>query len=242
VAYDGTAYGGGQIQPSAPAVRAAVQDALNRRGGGDVKVHGSGRTDAGVHARGQVAHFDFPRPFASASLVRAMNALLPADIRVRDAAVVNADFHARKGAIGKEYRYFIWNAPVLLPTERHDHLHVPEPLDMEAMQAAAAALVGQHDFAAFTANPNRVVESTVRTIQSLTLSRTNEQITIAVYGDGFLYKMVRSLVGWLIRVGRGEVPPGQTAEILASCERTARVPTAPPQGLFLWQVEYPEYN
>lgn len=240
VAYDGTAYGGWQIQPNANTVQAELQAVLNRLGGGDVKVHGSGRTDAGVHARGQVAHFDFPRPFVPDALVRAMNACLPDDIRVTYAAIVADDFHARKSAIGKEYRYFIWNAPVMLPTERLYHLHMPEPLDLSRMQAATACLVGQHDFSAFSANPSRFVETTVRTIRSLTISRVDERIAIAVHGDGFLYKMVRSLAGWLIRVGRGEVSPEQTADILASCERTARVPTAPPQGLFLWQVEYAE--
>jgi tRNA pseudouridine38-40 synthase len=239
VAYDGTAYGGWQIQPNANTVQAELQAVLKRLGGGDVLVHGSGRTDAGVHARGQVAHFDFPRPFAPVALVRAMNACLPPDIRVVEAAIVAGDFHARKSAIGKEYRYFIWNAPVMLPTARLYHLHEHEPLDTERMQAAAGALIGQHDFAAFSANPNRFVETTVRTIQSLAVSRVDEQITIAVHGDGFLYRMVRSLAGWLIRVGRGEVPPEQTAAILASRERTAHVPTAPPQGLFLWQVDYP---
>ncbi len=238
VAYDGTAYGGWQVQPNANTVQAELQAVLKRLGGSDVLVHGSGRTDAGVHARGQVAHFKFPRPFAPDALVRAMNACLPDDIRILAAANTTGDFHARKSAIGKEYRYFIWNAPVMLPTARLYHLHEYEPLDMAAMQAAAGFLIGQHDFAAFSANPNRFVETTVRTIQSLTVSRVDEQITIAVHGDGFLYRMVRSLAGWLIRVGRGEVPPEQTATILASCERTARVPTAPPQGLFLWQVEY----
>jgi len=238
VAYDGTSYGGWQIQPNANTIQAELQAVLKRLGGSDVLVHGSGRTDAGVHARGQVAHFDFPSPFAPDALVRAMNACLPPDIRVKDAAIVPDDFHARKSAIGKEYRYYIWNAPVMLPTARLYHLHEYESLDTARMQEAAGFLIGQHDFAAFSANPNRFVETTVRTIQSLTVSRADEQIMIAVCGDGFLYKMVRSLAGWLIRVGRGEVPPEQTAAILASCDRTARVPTAPPQGLFLWQVEY----
>lgn len=241
VAYDGTAYGGWQVQPNANTVQAELQAVLKRLSdGGDVHVHGSGRTDAGVHARGQVAHFDFPRPFAPAALVRAMNACLPLDIRVMDAAIVADDFHARKSAVGKAYRYFIWNAPVMRPTARLYHVHEREPLDLAAMQEAAAYLIGQHDFAAFSSNPHRFVETTVRTIQSLTVSCMDDQITIAVYGDGFLYKMVRSLAGWLIRVGRGEVTPGQTREVLTSGERTARVPTAPPQGLFLWQVDYPQ--
>jgi tRNA pseudouridine38-40 synthase len=240
VAYDGTAYAGWQMQPGHPTIQETLQGALHSLCGQDVKIHGSGRTDAGVHARGQVAHFDFPRPFAPASLPRAMNTYLPPDIRVLDAESAAPDFHARRDAAGKEYRYFIWNAPVMLPTARHFHLHVPAPLDAGAMRAAATLLTGKHDFAAFSANPSRIVETTVRTVFSLTVSQADEVIMISASGDGFLYKMVRSIAGWLIRVGQGDVPSARTLEILTSLDRTAAVPTALPQGLFLWKVWYPE--
>lgn len=240
VAYDGTAYAGWQIQPGNPTIQEALRDALRRLCGAEVIVHGSGRTDAGVHARGQVAHFDLPRPFAPVSLVRAINAYLPRDIRVLEASVSAPGFHARKDASGKEYRYFIWNGPMMPPTARLYHLHVPVPLDVAAMRDAAALLTGRHDFAAFSANPNRIVESTVRTIHSLAVMQTEEVITLAACGEGFLYKMVRSIAGWLIRVGQGDVRALDTAAVLASRERTAAVPTAPPQGLFLWSVRYPE--
>ncbi len=242
LAYDGTAYAGWQMQPGAPTIQAALQDALLRLCGAEVKVHGSGRTDAGVHACGQVAHCDLVRPFPPDVILRALNAYLPPDIRILDAGVVHEHFHARKDAIAKEYRYFIWNAPILPPTERLYHLHAPMPLNVAAMQAAAGMLVGRHDFTAYTANPNRAVESTVRTIHALDVFAAHEQITLAVCGDGFLYKMVRSIAGWLIRVGKGDVSPQATAAVLASRARTASVPTAPPHGLFLWKVTYPDQD
>jgi len=242
VAYDGTAYAGWQVQLGARTVQAELEAVLLRLGGGEIKVNGSGRTDAGVHARGQVAHFDFPRPFAVKDMLRALNAWLPVDVRVLDVDIVPGDFHARRHAVGKEYRYFIWNHPVMLPTARLYHLQVPHALDVKAMQDAGRLLEGTHDFASFSANPSRVVESTVRTISSLEVTASEAVITLAVRGDGFLYKMVRSITGWLIRVGQGEVPACQTADILASGIRTATVPTAPPQGLFLWRVWYPKHS
>ena len=124
------------------------------------------------------------------------------------------------------------------PTERLDHLHVAQKLDIEAMRRAAEMLVGRHDFAAFTANPNRVVESTVRELFDLLVRKRGNEVVIVARGEGFLYKMVRSLAGWLLRVGKGEVAPEETSAILESRIRTARVPTAKPQGLFLWKVSY----
>ncbi len=238
VGYDGTSYSGWQIQPNGLTVQEVLQTALGRLDGSPVKVHGSGRTDQGVHARGQVAHFDLTKPFEPASLQRALNAIMPKDIRVMSVHRAASDFHARKQATGKEYRYFIWNAEVIPPTERLYHLHEQQSLDIEAMQLAAAALAGRHDFAAFTANPSRVVESTVRDLFELNVRKRGPEVTLIACGEGFLYKMVRSLAGWLLRVGKGEVSPETTSVILESKVRTARVPTAPPEGLFLWKVSY----
>jgi tRNA pseudouridine38-40 synthase len=238
LAYDGTAYAGWQIQPGGMTVQQRLQEALRRIAGADVKVHGSGRTDRGVHALGQVAHFDLERALAPVALRRALNALLPPDIRVLAARRATDDFHARRSARDKEYRYFIWQGEVLPPLLRNCRAQVRRPLDLCAMRAAAATLHGRHDFAAFTANPNREVESTVRNLRLLTVSRQGNEITIRAAADGFLFRMVRSLAGWLIRVGEGAVPASRTREILAAAERTARVPTAPPQGLFLWRVRY----
>ena len=238
VAYDGSAYAGWQVQPQHPTVQQVVEAALKQLTGEAIKVHGSGRTDQGVHAEGQVAHFDLPKKWVCAQLQKGMNAILPQDIRILRVARAKPDFHARRSAVKKEYRYFIWNNPVMDPCRRAYALHVRKPLDVKAMQAAAYLLVGRHDFAAFTANPNREVESTVREVYYLTVRRTGSQIVIRAASEGFLYKMVRSLTGLLLRVGEGAVSVDEVKEILASKIRTARVPTAPPEGLFLWRVWY----
>lgn len=238
VAYDGTAYAGWQVQPQGMTVQARLEAAIAQISGETVKVHGSGRTDQGVHARGQVAHFDLHKRLPVESLAKGLNALLPADIRVLRARRAHPEFHARRSATLKEYRYFIWNAPVREPSHRLYSTHVRRPLNAAAMRAAASHLTGRHDFAAFTANPNREVESTVREVRYLTVSKAGPLITIRAASDGFLYKMVRSLCGLLIRVGEGAEPPETARAILDSKVRTARVPTAPPEGLFLWRVWY----
>ena len=238
VAYDGTAYAGWQIQPGNPTVQAALEAAVQGITGEAPKLHGSGRTDQGVHAHGQVAHFDLQKPLDCEVLLKGLNALLPADIRVFRVQRAAADFHARRSAVRKEYRYLIWNSRIPDPSLRLYRTHVRHPLDVQAMQAAARLLVGRHDFAAMAANPNREVGSTIRTLSRLSVTRRGHEILIRAESDGFLYKMVRSLAGLLIRVGEGAVPPRQVAEILASRLRTARVPTAPPEGLFLWKVWY----
>lgn len=238
LAYDGTAYGGWQVQENAVSIQGVIEQALGQLAGAPVKLHGSGRTDRGVHAMGQVAHCALPSDWQPARLARALNALLPADIRVMGAARCGLRFHARRSAAAKEYRYFIWNADILPPVLRHYRAHIRAPLNVAAMQQAAAQLEGRHDFAAFTANPNRPVESTVRELSRLQVRRRGAEIVIIARADGFLYKMVRSLAGFLIQVGAGAAPASATATILHSRVRTARVPTAPPQGLFLWRVFY----
>ncbi len=238
VTYDGAAYAGWQVQPHQPTVQGELEAALSRLAGASVKLHASGRTDQGVHAVGQMAHVDLPFALPSDNLARALNALLPPAIRVLRARPVSRSFHARRSAVRKEYRYFIWNDKVISPFLRLYRTHVRMPLDVRAMQSAAAILVGRHDFAAFTANPNREVETTRRHVMKLTVSRKGSEIVIRAQSDGFLYKMVRSLAGFLIRVGEGAVLPEEARCILRSKIRTARVPTAPPQGLFLWKVWY----
>ena len=238
VSYDGSEYAGWQIQPNGVTIQQKIEAAIRQLTGETVKLHGSGRTDQGVHARRQVAHFDLDHARPAGPLVRALNALLPPDIRVLAARRAVPDFHARRSAVSKEYRYFIWNAEIVPPFVRRYRTPVRNPLDVESMRKAAAHLVGRHDFAAFTANPNRLVESTVRSVTRLQIARRGAEIVIAVESEGFLYKMVRSLAGFLIRVGEGAVPPSAAADILSSKERTARVPTAPAAGLFLWHVRY----
>lgn len=238
ITYDGAAYAGWQVQPQQRTVQGELETALRRLAGVAIKIHASGRTDQGVHAVGQVAHFDLPFVLPAANLVRALNALLPAAIRILRARLVRRSFHARRSALRKEYRYLIWNDNVISPFLSLYRTHVRLPLDVRVMQAAAAMLVGRHDFAAFSANPNREIETTRRHLIKLTVSRKGPEVIIRAQSEGFLYKMVRSLVGFLIRVGEGSVPPEETRRILHSKIRTARVPTAPPQGLFLWKVWY----
>ena len=267
VAYDGTAYSGWQRQPALPSIQQTLEDALapfairKKKGapppdadpvggdagggtGGDpavpVPVVGSGRTDAGVHARRQVAHFDLDRDIAPLSLLRALNATIPLDVRVTDAALAAPDFHAQFSTHGKEYRYFLWNAEVMPPERRLYAAHVRNPLDLAAVRAAAARFVGEHDFAAFTVNPHRFVRTTVRTVFSIDVvdSEGGRLVEFRVRGGGFLYKMVRSIAGFLIAVGLGRERPEAVDEVLASKVRTARVESAPPQGLFLWDVWY----
>lgn len=238
VAYDGTNYAGWQIQPKDVTVQEMLQKALTRLTGANVKVHGSGRTDRGVHAKKQVAHFDLPGPRNAHKLRRGLNAVLPPDIRVLAVRRVSSEFHARRSAAGKEYRYFIWNADEVPPELRLYRTRVRVPLDIDRMRKAAKRLVGRKDFAAFTANPNRLVESTTRTLEELRITKKGHEIVIVAKGEGFLYKMVRSLAGFLIKVGTGAEEPSKTAQILKSRVRTSRVKTAPPEGLFLWNVRY----
>lgn len=239
MAYDGTAYSGYQLQENGISVQQRVEEALEYLNRAPVRVFGCSRTDAGVHARGFVAHFDLLKPIPPSSLVRAINARLPPDIRVMRASKARADFDARRDALGKEYRYFIYNAdiqpPHLVPYWAFQH----RPLDVAAMRDAAARFEGRHDFVSFAANPRREISSTVRNVFSFTVNKNGPRVVFSVKGDGFLYKQVRSMAGYLMRVGLGDEKPETVTELLeAAAPRTARVPTAPSRGLFLWKVFY----
>lgn len=238
VAYDGTDFHGWQAQPNKATVQGALEAALAQLTGETIRVHSCGRTDTGVHARAQVAHFDLKLPWETRRLQHGLNALLPDSVRALDLRLARPTFHARYDAKGKEYRYSIWNAPVPCPLHRRQTVHVRLPLDLPAMRQAAGMLEGTRDFAAFSANPHREIGGTVRTLWRLTVRKQGPLITIAAVGDGFLYKMVRSLAGHLIRVGLGAVPAAETAALLASQRRTARVETAPARGLCLWKIHY----
>lgn len=238
IAYDGTGYAGWQTQPDKPTVQGTLEAALHTLTREDQRIFCSGRTDTGVHAVGQVVHFDTALGIEPWQWIRGLNRHLPPDIRVMKVARAKPDFDARFSATGKEYRYFIWNDEVLPPHLRLYRAHVARPLNLAAMRAAAGRLEGRHDFAAFTANPGYDRGGTVRRLFALKVSKRGKDITLRAAGEGFLYRMVRSLAGHLIRVGLGELPPEKTQDILASGERTARVPTAAPQGLFLWRVMY----
>jgi len=240
IAYDGTAYAGWQVQPNALTVQEVIETAMQALGGGDkVKMHGSGRTDQGVHAQGQVAHVELRTRMDAVAVLRALNARLPPDIRVLAVRRAAAGFHARRSAKSKEYRYFVWNGSILPPERRLYVAHVYRPLDVSAMRQAAQHFVGEHDFSSFTANSNRELDTSVRTVSLFTVRRQGDLICFRVRGNGFLYKQVRSMVGFLLRVGKGEEPPGAVQELLRHrVPRTSRVPTAASRGLFLWRVWY----
>lgn len=238
VGYDGTAYSGWQLQPGKVTVQGELENALMQLTGQLVRVNSSGRTDQGVHAKAQVAHFDLTTSMRPEKLIIGMNRFLKNDIRILKASRAPATFDSRMSATGKEYRYFIWNERIMPPHKRMYSTHIYRPLDIKAMKEAAALLVGKHDFAAFSANPGHEREGTVRTIYILNVTKKGSEFTIVVRGNGFLYKMVRSLAGFLIRVGYGDLKPKDALTILHSKTRTARVPTANPHGLFLWRVYY----
>ena len=239
IAYDGTGYSGWQYQENAVGVQQVVESVLEALEGAPVRVYGSSRTDAGVHARGFVGHFFLTKPIPPRNLTRAMNARLPDAIRIMRAAYAGPGFDARLSAAGKEYRYQLYQADILPPHLAPYWTFCHRPLDLEAMRRAAAMFVGRHDFVAFAANPNRELDSTVRRIFSFEVRKSGPRHTFIVRGDGFLYKQVRSMVGFLISVGKGNERPEAVRELLeAKAPRTARVETAPSRGLSLWRVFY----
>lgn len=239
VAYDGTDYAGWQVQPGQITVQGEIERAIEKMTGKSIRIYHSGRTDAGVHAKGQVAHFDLEDLVAPDRFIKGLNAHLGGDIRILNMGEVRPDFNARHDAISKEYRYLVWNGLSVPPELRRYRLHERRKLDIRAMRQAAKLLVGRHDFSAFTTNPQRDIKSTVKTVTHLTIHRTPEgDVTISVVGEGFLYKMVRSIVGFLLRVGRGELTPEDTQPFLNTGVRTHQVPTVKPLGLFLWRVDY----
>ncbi len=238
LAYDGTDFCGWQIQPSQPTIQGLIETVLNEIEGAAVTIQGSGRTDAGVHALGQVASFSLKNPIPAENLRKAMNRLLPDTVRVLFVEEVPEDFHARHSARAKTYEYRIWRGEICPPHLSRFVYPFPYPLDEAKMQQAAGRFAGTHDFRSLAANDGRPLESTVRTIFSSTLEREGEQLTYRVRGSGFLYHMVRNTVGTLIEVGRGNLFPEDINRILDAKDRSVAGPTAPARGLFLVSVEY----
>lgn len=238
ISYDGTMYAGWQAQAENISIQETIEKALLRLSGESIRVHGSGRTDKGVHARKQVAHFDIEKYFEEKQMARALNAVLPEDIRVLDSKKVPSSFNARKNVKKKEYRYFIWNREVMPPELRLYRTHIRTELNVGLMQAAADYLVGEHDFRSFCIARYPEESDYVREVLSLKVSRKGGEIVIGAISYGFLYKMVRSIAGYLIKVGKGRVAPCETKTVLKARKRTEHVETAPPQGLFLWHVSY----
>lgn len=241
VAYDGTAYAGWQIQPDKPTIQGTFESTWQRLTQESFRVTAAGRTDAGVHALGQVVGLATETRLSNNDLHRGLNALLPNDIAVVAIDDAPESFHATYDAVGKRYQYRIHNARSPSVFARHYTWHVPQQLDAAAMHAAAQALVGRHDFSSFeTAGSER--PDSIRTIHELVvLRRTGEhadRITVDVQGDGFLYNMVRTIVGTLVEVGAGKRDVAWPAEVLAARDRRKAGQTAPPHGLFLVRVEY----
>jgi tRNA pseudouridine38-40 synthase len=238
-AYDGTHFAGWQSQARSDAIQDVIEQRLAQIFGRPIRIHGSGRTDSGVHARAQVFHFDAEWRHGTDKLLAAFRVGLPETIQVKSVRAVAADFHARFDAKAKRYEYHLQLGDAD-PFTRPYCWTVFRPLDFAAMQAAAAVLRGRHDFRAFTAlgGQGETPENAVRTLRRLELVKRGRSIKITAEAEGFLYKMMRSLVGLLVNVGEGKVTVAEVRTILASKERTARVLTAPPQGLFLVKVFY----
>lgn len=239
LSYDGTAYAGWQRQTNGLAVQQVVEEALETATGAPVKITGASRTDAGVHALGQACHFDTESGIPPEKYPFVLNTLLPADIRCLQGAEAAADFSARFHTRGKWYTYRIHNAPHASALYRNLTAHVPLPLDAPLMDEAAQQLVGTHDFAAFCAVGGSA-KTTVRTLHEIHVLRLEERVTLTVWGNAFLYNMVRIIAGTLIEIGQRRLPPACLTQALATGNRLCLGPTAPAQGLELTRVLYDE--
>ncbi len=256
LAYDGSGYHGWQAQPGGGTIQQRIAAAIQQTSGENAIVHGSGRTDAGVHALAQVAHVHLATGLPAENLQKALNARLPAEIRVLAAALAPPEFHARRDAVGKTYRYRWQRAPVCPPfLHRYVH-HYPYPLDEAAMAAAANEFEGRHDFTSLAAAGDRraaaaaaeraaagkpPVDAT-REIFRCVLARQDEELVLEVTGSGFLRHMVRNIAGFLIEVGRGRRRGEEIAGMLAARDRRQAGPTAPARGLWLVEVYYPPWR
>jgi tRNA pseudouridine38-40 synthase len=237
LAYDGTRFVGWQRQAEGESIQGLLEDSLARLEGGAVTAHGAGRTDAGVHALAQVASVRVTFAHDPTTVLRALNATLPPDIRVTRVEDAAPEFHARFDARGKWYRYQIANVPVADPFARAYAWHIPEPLDRAAMANAASALVGTHDFSAFQSSGTDV-HTTVRTVTRSAWLDDGALLVYEVAGDGFLRHMVRAMVGTLVEVGRGWRPSQEVSSLVAGGSRAQAGATAPAHGLLLAKVEY----
>ncbi len=241
IAYDGTEYVGWQTQPNGVAVQEKIEQAIFEVTGELTSLQGSGRTDSGVHARAQVAHFDTEARMAADKFAIALNTHLPSDIRVLYSEETDPAFHARFSAKEKQYRYFVQTGPHADVFVRRYSLHAYMPLDLQVMNEAAARVIGTHDFSAFM-SAGREVESAVRTVSLSRWEKKGKYLVYTVQGNGFLYNMVRILVGTMVGMGGGRIPKDSMEQALKSLSRKDAGPTAPPHGLVLWRVKYPDFD
>jgi tRNA pseudouridine38-40 synthase len=238
ISYDGTNFSGYQVQPNKRTIQSEIEAALQKMHKNKaVRIYASGRTDAGVHAKGQVLHFDSPLSIDEAGWKKALNALLPADIFIRDLSYVSADFHARFSAKKKEYRYRVLQTKDNDVFKRNYVFHMPHSLNITAIKEAMAFLEGTHDFTSFCAANTEVVDK-VRTIYNAEIVEEKDELVFRFIGSGFLYNMVRILVGTLLEIGQEKRKPEEMKTIIESKSRAEAGKTAPGQGLVLWAVFY----
>lgn len=238
LSYDGTNYAGFQFQPNQRTVQGVIEDALTEFHKGTwTRIHASGRTDSGVHARGQVFHFDSRFEIPDTGWQRALNTLLPDDLYIHEASRVADDFHARYSAVEKEYHYFVYTGERNVFKRNYTH-HVPQSLDLEAMRDACRRLVGTHDFTTFSSAKMTAKGSCVRSLHDVMIQKEANTLEFIFRGNGFLYNMVRIIMGVVLDVGRGKFEPQVIDEMLEKKDRQIHRKTAPPQGLFLWKVSY----
>jgi tRNA pseudouridine38-40 synthase len=238
VAYDGTNFSGWQVQPNARTVQGVIEAALSKiHKGALVRIAGSGRTDAQVHAKGQVFHFDSELAIPDDGWRRALTALLPEDVVISRVEQTDPDFHARFHVKEKEYRYRILRSSHLDVFRRNYTFHFPHELNVGEMRNAAAELIGTHDFSSFCAS-NTDVRDKVRTLNALDIEEKGDELEFRLTGNGFLYQMVRIVVGTLLEVGQGKRTAEDVAAILQEMDRTLAGKTAPGRGLFLWEIKY----
>jgi tRNA pseudouridine38-40 synthase len=239
VAYDGAAFEGWQSQSHRNTVQDQLERAFQKICGAPARVHGAGRTDAGVHALAQCAHVGLPnRRLTAIRWTGALNGVLPPTIRVQACRYVSETFHARFSATGKIYRYRIWTGPVLPPLEFKRAWHVSAPLDANFLKSAGEKFVGTHDFAAFSANRSKLEASTVRTIRRVRVKRNGKLVTIEFDGTGFLYKMIRLMVGSMVQIGTGKMEVEEIAQRLRSGRANRARFSAPAEGLYLVKIWY----
>jgi len=239
IAYDGTRYHGWEVQPGLPTIEGRLRDVLSPITQTKVELHGAGRTDAGVHAWGQTAHFTTDSAIDLERLRRAANGRLEPAILIRRIVEAPLDFHATRSALGKHYRYSLWADPDKPPPWLAPYMHHwYRGLDLDAVTEAARHLVGEHDFKTFETVSKQPRVNTVRTIYRLAVTRRGPQVRFDIVGNGFLYKMVRNIVGTLLEVDRGRRQPGDLPGMLAAHNRTAAGATAPAQGLTMMRVYY----
>ncbi|EKN69140.1 tRNA pseudouridine synthase A [Neobacillus bataviensis LMG 21833] len=238
ITYDGSGFSGYQVQPNKRTVQSVLEAVLAKmHKGNPIKVLGSGRTDAGVHAKGQVIHFDSPLLIPEERWETALNSMLPEDISVRSVMKVESSFHARFDAVGKEYRYVLHLSAQRDPFQRNYACRYPYPLNLEDMQAASKYFLGSHDFTSFCSAKTEVADK-IRTIEAIDFMIEDDHLTLRFVGDGFLYNMVRILVGTLLAVGSGDFLPEDMPVILEKKDRRVAGKTAPANGLYLWEVFY----